>query len=535
MTPIPEERGAKIGPSDASPKPHPTGSSPFALASAASSPYIAPVLRDLIAMYKRDPVKAPRRRRRKNNHGDSGTNSGKTSPAQKPPPSSLASLPPPSGRMLVTFPAFRSLHRPVDGAKPAATSSAIAAPAERVIANAMILDLDAELGNYPPIPADSALLIPTINSDSSSASDDDDEAVKRERTLRKKTKPRRVNLPAFVQQAGCLAEAEILTDPSSESSNTTHWPEPYLLVLGRRYQVLRAYQHSSDAAVYRAWDRVTHEHVVLKIATGWNGEVMPKEVRLLNRVQGSPFVCHMVAWHAFMDQCVYVVVLQELPNEPFKAMLCAPVDEVRAYMRGLLMGLQHMHARGVLYRDVKPANFIWSRKAARGGFIDFDCSTFLDEEGLHRATVGTPEYFAPEMRAVSKAKRAGTLQALPYKGYDHRVDLYAAGIVFGHLLFGQTEEMVVGNMRLGSEYISMAIEQHNTNGTNPTTLQACDLLQALLNPAPDARITIEEALLHPWFHPGANTAPIFSKARQPGRGEPKPSSAATSAATSSSQ
>ena len=100
-------------------------------------------------------------------------------------------------------------------------------------------------------------------------------------------------------------------------------------------------------------------------------------------------------------------------------------------LRQISPALDHAHARGIIHRDVKPANVLlqndghgsWSVKV-----VDFGIAR-AQEAGGARLTktgmiVGTPEYMSPE-QGGSGAK------------VDHRTDIYSLGIMTYEMLCGQ--------------------------------------------------------------------------------------------------
>jgi serine/threonine protein kinase len=88
--------------------------------------------------------------------------------------------------------------------------------------------------------------------------------------------------------------------------------------------------------------------------------------------------------------------------------------------------LEHAHKHGIIHRDVKPANILLTSNGVPM-LADFGVAKVLDEEGTMdltgtNATIGTPEYMAPE-QIVSKT-------------VDHRADIYALGVVYYEMVTG---------------------------------------------------------------------------------------------------
>jgi len=103
----------------------------------------------------------------------------------------------------------------------------------------------------------------------------------------------------------------------------------------------------------------------------------------------------------------------------------------------MLSGLEAAHSLRIVHRDMKPENVFIVRPRARDArgrplvkLLDFgmcrrESAQKMDEHTLTRVgtVVGTPEYMAPE-------------QASGRRSFDHRIDLYAVGVMLFETLTG---------------------------------------------------------------------------------------------------
>jgi serine/threonine protein kinase len=93
----------------------------------------------------------------------------------------------------------------------------------------------------------------------------------------------------------------------------------------------------------------------------------------------------------------------------------------------IALGLAAAHERGLIHRDVKPAN-VWLESNHRGRvkLLDFGLARGASDEGQLTQSgtiVGTPAYMAPEQARGEKV--------------DHRADLYSLGVVLYRLTTGR--------------------------------------------------------------------------------------------------
>ena len=204
-------------------------------------------------------------------------------------------------------------------------------------------------------------------------------------------------------------------------------------VLDGRYRVIEPVAEGAMGVVYRA-ERVKLGRIVaIKVLH----DVLPGELSARKRFEIEAMAmaklehphCASVLDVGTYDDRPYVVMdfvsgknLKDLVSE-------GPQPAARAVelVRQVLSGLAHAHELGIIHRDIKPANIVLSQKVGLGDHVkilDFGLAR-LHDTGQNLTTgivVGTPAYMAPEqIRGVV---------------LDHRVDIYACGILLFELLTG---------------------------------------------------------------------------------------------------
>jgi hypothetical protein len=145
-------------------------------------------------------------------------------------------------------------------------------------------------------------------------------------------------------------------------------------------------------------------------------------------------------------------------------------EECARYAEELLTGLAHLHAAGMVHRDVKPANCLFV-----GGQLKLADFGLLAEADPRVSRVGTQKYMPPDGRM------------------DTRADVYAAGLVIYEMLSGLPVESFP---RLGQRAPQIAASP-SLGRLNRLVLRACqpdagerfedarEMLAALKSPEPD--------------------------------------------------
>ncbi|MCW8141381.1 MAG: serine/threonine protein kinase, partial [Planctomycetota bacterium] len=208
------------------------------------------------------------------------------------------------------------------------------------------------------------------------------------------------------------------------------------------YTLLERAGAGGMGVVYRArHDATGGVHAVKALLPGAGAEDVlrfMREAEAMAAVEGHPHVLrvHTVGEDAGrlfigMEWAAGGTLAERLGAGPL------PVDEALALARALAAALAHVHARGVLHRDVKPGNVLLD-EAGTPRLADFGIARLRGAQALtqSRDVLGTIGYMAPE-----QATAAATV--------DERADIFGAAAVVYHALTGRPLRESLGDVLVG--------------------------------------------------------------------------------------
>jgi tetratricopeptide (TPR) repeat protein len=200
-----------------------------------------------------------------------------------------------------------------------------------------------------------------------------------------------------------------------------------------RYTIERELGRGGMATVFLAHDLRHDRPVALKLlraelAASIGPERFQREIRLAARLQHPHILpvfdsggSHGALWYTMPYVSGHSLSARVASGQPL------PVAEAVRILRDVAGALAHAHARGVIHRDVKPANVLLSDGHAL--VMDFGIAKAIGDAADSELTqpgyaLGTPAYMAPE-------------QAGAEPSVDHRADIYALGVLGYALLTGE--------------------------------------------------------------------------------------------------
>ncbi|SDD38645.1 serine/threonine-protein kinase [Glycomyces harbinensis] len=192
--------------------------------------------------------------------------------------------------------------------------------------------------------------------------------------------------------------------------------------------------------VYLAADTRLHDRkVAVKIMADYLAEVpgfrkrFRREIKLMADLE-HPNIMYVIAAAGTEDRLLYFVMPRA--EEDLRARLADGALDPAATARVIAQvasALDFAHARGVVHRDVKPANILFG--AGDHVYLsDFGVAKPVAGEDLTRAgdSIGTSRYTAPEVYGASRSAGSGTDDP-----HDRSGDVYSLGAVLFHCLTGE--------------------------------------------------------------------------------------------------
>lgn len=300
----------------------------------------------------------------------------------------------------------------------------------------------------------------------------------------------------------------------------------------KRYQNIKPIGSGAQGIVCAAFDTWTSENVAIKKLSrpfqnvthakrAYREFVLMKLVNHKNIIGLLNAFTPQKSFEEFQD--VYLVM--ELMDANLCQVIQMDLDHERMsyLLYQMLCGIKHLHSAGIIHRDLKPSNIV----------VKSDCTLKILDFGLAR-TAGTSFMMTPYV--VTRYYRAP--EVILGMGYCDNVDIWSVGCIMGEMIRGSvmfpgTDHIDQWNKiieQLGTpspdfmkrlqptvrnyvenrpKYTGYAFEKlfpdvlfppDSTEHSGLKAGMARDLLQKMLVIDPQRRISVDDALMHPYIN-----------------------------------
>lgn len=202
-----------------------------------------------------------------------------------------------------------------------------------------------------------------------------------------------------------------------------------------QYRIVEKLGQGGMAEVFKAYQPALDRYVAIKVLH----PMVATDTQFLARFQHEARAVaklrhgHIVQVYDFGSEGnTYYMVMEFIDGQTLKARLrdlkeagqTMSLEEAQGIIQAVAEALEYAHKRGMVHRDVKPANILLTSEG-EAVLSDFGIARMVEGTRFTMTgVVGTPDYMSPEQG-----------QGLEI---DHRSDIYSLGVVLYEMLTGQT-------------------------------------------------------------------------------------------------
>jgi len=265
--------------------------------------------------------------------------------------------------------------------------------------------------------------------------------------------------------------------------------------LTARYKLGEVLGEGGYSVVKAGISNIDKKKVAVKIVTRAglkpdDDAALRQEVKILDRLHHKNIVEQI---DFFEEDKYFYIILEYLDGgELFDRIVKKTFyneKEARDLVYIVLKAIQYMHCINIIHRDLKPENLLLTSKDDDANLKIADFGFAVEVNGLNiSAQCGTPGYIAPEI--------------LNNHLYGKPCDMWSFGVIL-YILLGGYPPFHHDNQRELFKKITKGDYQFHPDYWNTVSDEAKDLIRGLLTVDVSKRLTVEQALVHPWLHRSA--------------------------------
>ncbi|CAE6374747.1 unnamed protein product [Rhizoctonia solani] len=268
------------------------------------------------------------------------------------------------------------------------------------------------------------------------------------------------------------------------------------------YELGPALGRGAFATVRRALHRASGQWFACKVITKSrfvhnprSRQMFEREVSIMKEFD-HPHICKLVAH--FEDESTIWLILELISGgDLLEAVINEnglSEEETRLLATEMCLAMEYSHSKGVTHRDLKPENILLTDTVPRHAKIaDFGLAKAVDSGTFLKTFCGTPTYLAPEV--VLRAQDAG---------YNELVDSWSLGVIVWSMLTN-TVPFVEDEEDMYTRFQRRQVDWSQVSSFG-LSRQCIDWMKRMLVHDPAHRMSLPQALEHPWLAPLARNS-----------------------------
>ncbi|KAJ3326350.1 hypothetical protein HDV06_000226 [Boothiomyces sp. JEL0866] len=269
------------------------------------------------------------------------------------------------------------------------------------------------------------------------------------------------------------------------------------------YKAGRTLGKGSYGHVKEAIKISTGEHFAMKVISKslmrGKESLVINEINILKKIsQGHKNIVTLVDLYLVMDLCTGGELFDKICEQGIYY-----EEDAAEIVNTVLEVIKYLHSHNIVHRDIKPENLLFRNKEPNADLMvaDFGLSRIVndDEDYMLRTTCGTPSYMAPEIYLKT--------------GHGKPVDIWAVGVMAYFLLSGCLP-FDTGNQIQDQNAIVHGQFEFYGEVWSEVSQSAKDFISKCLLVDTSKRLTVQQALDHPWFKATKPKQDLFPAVRK---------------------
>jgi serine/threonine protein kinase len=195
-----------------------------------------------------------------------------------------------------------------------------------------------------------------------------------------------------------------------------------IMIINNKYSILTEIGEGAFGRLYSGKHIYTHENVAIKLQLEDNEIVIRNEAKILNLLLNTSGVPKL---RAFGKQCGINYIVIDLLGNNIKGFIGnIKIENVYVIINKLVTIIERIHNKGVIHRDLKPDNILFSQDKKEIYIIDYGLSSmYIDDTGNHiseqtgKELIGNTNFVSKNIHSGSNPSRRDDLISMCYIGF----------------------------------------------------------------------------------------------------------------------